>query len=148
MRRQGDVRQERYVSCDGVERTAGETTQHEEPVARVDHHGVARLHLLLHLAVERVLAVDAPLQRRQQVQRQQRPQRAVYSLEGSAAQTHVGGARIVHVVVVGLQRDGGVAEGVVGVGEEGRDALGEGAAVYEAVDTVVTVEDGSMGKGG
>lgn len=114
----------------------------------MDHHGVARLLLLLHLTVERVLAVDASLQRRQQVQRQQRPQRAVYASERNTAQTHVGGARVVHVVVVGLQRDGGVAEGVVGVGEEGRDALGEGAAVHEAVGAVVTVEDGSMGKGG
>lgn len=114
----------------------------------MDHHGVARLLLLLHLAIERVLAVDASLQRRQQVQRQQRPQRAVYASGGSAAQTHVRGARVVHVVVVGLQGDGGVAEGVVGVGEEGRDALGEGAAVHEAAGAVVAVENGSMGKGG
>ena len=114
----------------------------------MDHHGVARLLLLLHLAIERVLAVDASLQRRQQVQRQQRPQRAVYASGGSAAQTHVRGTRVVHVVVVGLQGDGGVAEGVVGVGEEGRDALGEGAAVHEAAGAVVAVENGSMGKGG
>lgn len=33
------------------------------------------------------------------------------------------------------------------MGEEGCDALGEGAAVHEAVGAVVAVEDGSMGKG-
>lgn len=34
------------------------------------------------------------------------------------------------------------------MGEEGRDALGEGAAVHEATDAVVAVENGPMGKGG
>lgn len=33
------------------------------------------------------------------------------------------------------------------MGKEGRDALGEGAAVHEAVGAVVVVENGSMGKG-
>ena len=37
---------------------------------------------------------------------------------------------------------------MVGVGEEGCDALGEGAAVHEVADAVVAVENGPMGKGG
>lgn len=70
----------------------------------MDHHGVARLLLLLlHLAVERVLAVDGVASAPPAGPAAAATAAAVYASEGSAAQTHVRGARVVHVVVVGLQ---------------------------------------------